>query len=54
MHIIESANISQLTTLRIGGVADKLFAPKTKGELTSFIKQLKAEHSPLGSFGWRI
>ena len=51
MHLIESANISQLTTLRIGGVADKLFAPKEKQELIRIIKQLKTENIPWAVLG---
>ncbi|MDJ0625577.1 MAG: UDP-N-acetylmuramate dehydrogenase [Candidatus Caenarcaniphilales bacterium] len=41
MHIIEQASIKDLTTLRIGGRADKLFFPSTPEELISLLVELQ-------------
>ncbi|MDX1919162.1 MAG: UDP-N-acetylmuramate dehydrogenase [Candidatus Caenarcaniphilales bacterium] len=43
MHIIEEADIRHLTTLRVGGKADKLFIPSTPEELISLILQLQEQ-----------
>lgn len=41
MHVIEQASIKDLTTLRIGGKADKLFFPSSPEELISLIVELQ-------------
>lgn len=51
MHIVEQADITPLTTLRVGGVAEKLYFPSTPEELFDLIVQLQDQNIPWSILG---
>jgi len=51
MHIVEQADITPLTTLRVGGVAERLYFPCSPEELIELIIQLKDQGVPWAMLG---
>jgi UDP-N-acetylmuramate dehydrogenase len=51
MRTLENSEISQLTTLRIGGKAEKLYIPETAEELANLVRELNENEIPWGILG---